>query len=59
MGLGLAADLIVSYFASRMGHYSDAVYGFAAGALFFALWSTWLCIKEFSKADHLQFAASV
>ena len=59
MGLGLVADLIVSYFASRMGHYSDAVYGFAAGALFFALWSTWLCKKEFSKADHLQFAASV
>ena len=59
MGLGLAADLIVSYFGSRMGHYSDAVYGFAAGAFCFALWSTCICLREFSKADHLQFAASV
>ncbi len=59
MVVGLCGDLVVSYVCSRMGHYSDAVYGFATGAFFFALLSTWLCCKELKKADHLQFAASV
>ncbi|MCL5743039.1 MAG: exopolysaccharide Pel transporter PelG [Acidobacteria bacterium] len=59
IGSACLANLALGYLASRVGSYQDAIMGFAAGALLFAVVSGVYCLRTFRRLDYYQYTAAL
>jgi uncharacterized membrane protein len=59
IGSACVANLALGYLASRIGSYQDAITGFTAGAVLFAVISGLCCLRTFRRLDYYQYTAAL
>lgn len=59
LGPAVAADITIGYLVTRLGSYEQAVFGFAAGALVYAVLATRTVVARLRSLDYFYFASAL